>query len=327
MSALPDFQLMHPATATDAVRMRALHPGSRYLAGGTDLLPNMRRGLVATAVVIDLAGVDELADLHEEEGFLYIGAGVTLATLSAHQTVQDRLPALAQAAVGVAGPTHRIAATLGGNLCLETRCRFYNQSESWREANDFCLKLGSDTCRVATKSARCYAAFSGDIAPALMVLDAEVEILGPMGTRVLPIAEFYRNDGMAWLAMAPDELLVAVRVPLSRGWASAYEKVRVRGAIDFPLAGVAVALGRQGDAIADLRIALTGVSSRPELVSGLEGLAGHPLNETVVAIIAHQIKLSTKAMETTLVDVPFRRRITPVLAKRLVERLWAAASS
>jgi len=327
MSALPDFQLMHPATATDAVRMRALHPGSRYLAGGTDLLPNMRRGLVATAVVIDLAGVDELADLHEEEGFLYIGAGVTLATLSAHQTVQDRLPALAQAAVGVAGPTHRIAATLGGNLCLETRCRFYNQSASWRAANDFCLKLGSDTCRVATKSARCYAAFSGDIAPALMVLDAEVEILGPMGTRVLPIAEFYRNDGMAWLAMAPDELLVAVRVPLSRGWASAYEKVRVRGAIDFPLAGVAVALGRQGDAIADLRIALTGVSSRPELVSGLEGLAGHPLNETVVAIIAHQIKLSTKAMETTLVDVPFRRRITPVLAKRLVERLWAAASS
>jgi len=323
MAGLPDFQLLRPATATDAIRMRALHPGSRYLAGGTDLLPNMRRGLVATEVVIDLGGVDELTDLREESGALCIGAGVTLATLAAHRTVQERLPALAQAAFGVAGPTHRISATLGGNLCLETRCRFYNQSETWRDANDFCMKLGSDTCRVATRSARCFAAFSGDIAPALMVLAAEVEILGPLGTRMLPIAEFYRDDGMAWLAMAPDELLVAVRVPLASGWRSAYEKVRVRGAMDFPLAGVAAALRHEGDRIADLRIALTGVSSRPEIIQGLDALAGHPLNDTALAIIARQIKLGIKAMETTLTDVPFRRRITPVLAKKLIERLWA----
>ena len=325
MAVLPDFQLLRPATATDAVRMRALHPGSRYLAGGTDLLPNMRRGLVATGVVIDLSGVEELTDLHEAAGALYLGAGVTLATLAAHPIVQNRLPALAQAASSVAGPTHRIAATLGGNLCLETRCRFYNQSESWRQANDYCLKLGSDTCRVATKSARCFAAFSGDLAPALMVLDAEVEILGPLGTRVLPIAEFYRDDGLAWLAMAPDELLVAVRLPLRTGGSSAYEKVRVRGAIDFPLAGVAVVLRREGDAIADLRIAMTGVSSRPEYIGGLDALIGQPLDATAWAILARQLKTGLKAMETTLVDVPFRRRIAPVLARRLVERLWLAA--
>ncbi len=322
MSTLPDFRLMRPATASDAVRMRALHPSSRYLAGGTDLLPNMRRGLVATDVVIALGDVEELTGLHEEAGSLTIGVGVTLATLAANKLVQERLPALAQAAAGVAGPTHRISATLGGNLCLETRCRFYNQSEPWREANDYCMKLGSDTCRVASKSARCYAAFSGDLAPALMVLAAEVELLGPLGTRVLPIADFYREDGMAWLAMAPDELLVAVRVPLKNGWVSAYEKVRVRGSIDFPLAGVAVALRREGDALVGLRIALTGVSSRPESVSGLEAMAGHPLDDTALAIIARQVKLGTKAMETTLIEVPFRRRITPVLAKRLVERLW-----
>ncbi|MDE3244979.1 MAG: 4-hydroxybenzoyl-CoA reductase subunit beta [Acidobacteriota bacterium] len=326
MSTLPDFQLLRPATASDAVRLRALHPGGRYLAGGTDLLPNLRRGLVATEAVIDLSSVDELTDLREEAGVLVIGAGVTLATLSAYPAVRDRLPALAQAASGVAGPTHRVSATLGGNLCQETRCRFYNQSESWREANDYCLKLGSDTCRVAAKSPRCYAAFSGDIAPALMVLGAVVEILGPVGTRILPIAEFYRDDGVAWLALAPAELLVAVRVPLKTGWASAYEKVRVRGSMDFPLAGVAVALRREGDALADLRIALTGVSSRPEFISGLEALAGHPLDETAMAIIARQIKLGIKAMDTTLVEAPFRRRITPVLAKRLVERLWTMAS-
>ncbi|MBL0312309.1 MAG: 4-hydroxybenzoyl-CoA reductase subunit beta [Holophagaceae bacterium] len=327
MAALPDFQLLHPATASDAIRMRALHPGSRYLAGGTDLLPNMRRGLVATEVVIDLGGVDELTDLHEESSALYIGAGVTLAVIAANRTVQDRLPALAQAASGVAGPTHRVSATLGGNLCLETRCRFYNQSESWREANAFCLKLGSDTCRVATKSPRCYAAFSGDIAPALMVLDAKVEVLGPLGTRVLPISDFYRDDGITWLAMTPDELLVAVRVPLKTGWASAYEKVRVRGAMDFPLAGVAVALRRENNTIADLRIALTGVSSRPEFVNGLDALAGHPLDDTALAIITRRIKLGIKAMETTLIEVPFRRRITPVLAKRMVERLWEMVST
>lgn len=329
MSTLPDFQLMRPATASDAIRMRALHPGSRYLAGGTDLLPNLRRGLVATEVVIDLGGVDELADLHEEAGVLVIGAGVTLAALAANQTIRDRLPALAQAASGVAGPTHRVSAMLGGNLCLETRCRFYNQSESWREANAFCMKLGSDTCRVATKSPRCYAAFSGDLAPALMVLEAEVEILGPLGTRILPIAEFYREDGMAWLALATDELLVAVRVPLANeasGWRSAYEKARVRGSMDFPLAGVAVALRREGDVIADLRIALTGVSSRPEFISGLGALSGQPLDDAARAIIARQIKFGIRAMDTTLIDAPFRRRITPVLAARLVERLWGMTS-
>lgn len=327
MSPLPEFQWLRPETAAEAVRLRALHPGSRYLAGGTDLLPNLRRGLGTTDVVIDLGGVEALSDLREESSMLVLGAGVSLATLAAHKTIQDSLPALAQAALSVAGPTHRLAATLGGNLCLETRCRFYNQSETWRQANDYCLKLGSDTCRVATKSDRCYAAFSGDVAPALMVLDAEVELLGTAGARRLPIAAFYREDGRAWLALAPEELVVAVRVPLATGWSSVYEKVRVRGAMDFPLAGVAVALKRHEDAIADLRLALTGVSSRPEWIGGLEGLVGHRLDEAALAIITRQVKLGTQAMRTTLIDVPFRRHITPVLAKRLVERLWVAGAT
>ena len=325
MPLLPDFQLMRPGTAREAVQLRTMHPDSRFLAGGTDLLPNMRRGLVATGTVIDLGGVRELTEIREEAGLLGLGAGVSLAALAAHATVRERLPALAQAASLVAGPTHRVAATLGGNLCLETRCRFYNQSESWREANDYCLKLGSDTCRVATKSSRCFAAFSGDLAPALLVLDAEVELLGPAGLRRMPLRAFYRDDGLAWLALAPDELLVAVRIPLASGWQSAYDKVRVRESMDFPLVGVAVALRRQGNAIAELRVALTGVSSRPEVV-GLEGVAGQPLNETIQAILTRQVNVATKAMGTTLVDVPYRRHMAPVLARRLLARLWEAAS-
>ena len=321
MAALGDFTLLRPETAAEAVRWRAQHPGSRFLAGGTDLLPNMRRGLITTEVVIDLSGVTELGEVREEEGALHLGAGLTLAHLAAHPTVQTRLAALAQAAASVAGPSHRTSATLGGNLCLDTRCRFYNQSEAWRTANDFCMKLGSDTCRVAVKSSRCFAAFSGDVAPALIALAAEVELLSPRGLRRMPIAEFYRDDGMVWLALTPDELLVGVRVPLTEGWVSAYEKVRIRGSIDFPLAGVAVALRREGDLIGGLRIALTGVSSRPEYID-LESLLGKPLDAAALTFIERQVTRGTKAMETSLVDVPYRRRVTPILAKGLVRRLW-----
>ena len=325
MGALTEFRLLRPASAADAVRLRGEHPASRFIAGGTDLLPNMRRGLVGAEVVIDLAGVGEIKEMRHEGDSLRIGAGVTLATIAADALVRSRLPALAQAALAVAGPTHRTAATLGGNLCLETRCQYFNQSEHWRQANQYCMKLDGDTCRVAPKSSRCYAAFSGDVAPALLALGAEVELLGPQGVRRLPLAEFYVDDGMRWLALGPDELLVAVSVPLVAGRASAYEKLRVRGAIDFPLAGVAVVLRRDGGRIAELRVACTGVSSRPEFLAGLDELTGQPLDDAAFAAIERAIKRGTQPMETTLVSVPYRRRATPVLAKRLVRRLWDEA--
>ncbi|MBK7768258.1 MAG: 4-hydroxybenzoyl-CoA reductase subunit beta [Sulfuritalea sp.] len=326
MAALSDFRLLRPASAADAVRLRGEHPASRFLAGGTDLLPNMRRGLVTAEAIIDLGGVAELAELRVVDAALHVGAGVTLATLAADPVVQARLPALAQAAASVAGPTHRTAATLGGNLCLDTRCMYYNQSEPWRHAIQNCMKIAGDTCRVATKSDRCWAAFSGDVAPALLALDAEVQVLGPQGSRRLSLADFYRDDGMAWLSLAADELLVSVRIPLTDGWVSAYEKLQVRGAIDFPLTGVAVALRREGDLVGDLRVACTGVSSRPELIGGLEALAGKPFDDAALALVEKQIKRGTQPMETTVINVSYRRRVTPVLAKRLLRRLWQAAA-
>lgn len=325
MAALSDFRLLRPGSAADAVRLRGEHPASRFIAGGTDLLPNMRRGLVTAEAIIDLGGVAELAELRVVDAALQVGAGVTLATLAADPVAQARLPALAQAAASVAGPTHRTAATLGGNLCLDTRCMYYNQSEPWRHAIQNCMKIAGDTCRVATKSDRCWAAFSGDVAPALLALDAEVQVLGPQGSRRLSLADFYRDDGMAWLSLAADELLVSVRIPLTDGWVSAYEKLQVRGAIDFPLTGVAVALRREGDLIGDLRVACTGVSSRPELIGGLGSLVGQPFDDAALALVEKQIKRGTQPMETTVVSVSYRRRVTPVLAKRLLRRLWRAA--
>jgi 4-hydroxybenzoyl-CoA reductase subunit beta len=322
MACLPQFSLLHPSTAADAVALRAGNAGSRFLAGGTDLLPNIRRGLLAPQVLIDLGGVTELRELRADDKVLHIGAGVSLATIAADLRIQQRLPALAQAALAVAGPTHRTVATLGGNLCLDTRCQYYNQSEPWREGNSYCMKYAGDTCRVAPKSERCYAAFSGDVAPALLALDATVQLLGPQGMRRLPLREFYRDDGMVWLALAADEMLLAVEVPLAQGWVSTYEKISVRGAIDFPLAGVAIALRRDGDVIGALRIACTGVSSRPEQIDELEALIGKPLDEASFALIDKRIRRCTQPMETTVINVAYRRRVTPVLAKRLLQKLW-----
>lgn len=322
MASLPDFRLAHPQSAAAAVALRAENPASRFIAGGTDLLPNIRRGLATPEVLIDLGGVGELREFRASANTLRLGAGVTLATIAADASVQKRLPALAQAALAVAGPTHRTAATLGGNLCLDTRCQYYNQSEPWREGNQFCMKLAGDVCRVAPKSARCYAAFSGDVAPALLALAATVEILGPQGLRRLPIRDFYRDDGLACLALAADEMLLAVEVPWQDGWTSTYDKVRIRGAIDFPLVGVAVALRREGDRVGELRIACTGVSSRPEFIDGLEPLFGKPLDDAALALVDKRILKCTQPMETTIISVPYRRRVMPVLARKLLKGLW-----
>ena len=326
MNALPNFQYLRPATAADALRLRAANPASQYIAGGTDLLPNLRRGLASPAAVIDLGAIAELTEIAEQGNALRIGSGVSLARIAAHPAVTARLPALAQAAASVAGPTHRAAATLGGNLCLDTRCSYYNQSEAWRAGNNYCMKRDGDGCRVAKKSKRCYAAFSGDVAPALIALNTEVEILGADGSRRQPLIELYRDDGMQWLTLAPGELVVAVTVPLDDAWRSAYEKVRVRGAIDFPLAGVAVALRREGGLLTGLRIALTGVSSQPLAIDGLEALLGKPLVAAALDAIAEQADLANRSMKTTLVDVLYRRGVSLVLAKRLTQRLWDAVA-
>jgi 4-hydroxybenzoyl-CoA reductase subunit beta len=326
MPVMPDFELLHPDSVEAAVALHASRPASRYLAGGTDLLPNLRRGLADTATVIDLTGIAELAGIRIDADVLHIGAGTTLATLTAHPEIGARLPALAQAALAVAGPTHRESATLGGNLCLDTRCRYYNQSAPWREANHFCMKLEGDVCRVAPKSKRCYAAFSGDVAPALLALDAEVDIVGTNGRRTLALAEFYRDDGMRWLALDRGELLASVRVPLAPGWSSGYEKLRIRGAIDFPLSGVAVALARDGERLVGLRIACTGVSSRPERIEGLDALVGQPLDDAAFTRIERSVLRGIQSMETTTANVQYRRRATPILARRLVDRLWAQSA-
>ena len=319
MSALlPDFHLSRPQSAEEAVAERLATPSGRYLAGGTDLIVNMRRGLVDADLLIDLSGIDELASLSVDEAGLHIGAGVTLDSLTANPALKD-YAAIVQAAAAVAGPGHRAAATLGGNLCLDTRCLYYNQSEWWRQSNDFCLKYKGDVCHVAPTGDKCRAAFSGDLAPALMVHDAEVEIAGPEGRLRLPLAALYRDDGAAHLTLAPQELLVAVHLPPGPR-RSAYEKVRVRGAIDFPLAGVAVAI-TDDEKPPRLKIAVTGTNSRPFLIEGLDDLDANQLGEAECVRIEKAVQKQVSPVRTTTVAGHYRRLAAATLARRLAARL------
>lgn len=324
MELMPKFQLLRPTTVEEAVQMWADNADAKYLAGGTDLIVNTRRGIENPAVMIALDGIAELKQQDATDDGLRLGAGLRLNRLAADETLRRDYTAVAEAAEAVAGPTHRDYATIGGNVCLDTRCIFYNQSEWWRSSNDYCLKHRGSVCHVAPGGKKCFAAFSGDVAPALLVHEAEAEIASVDGRRRMPLADLYRNDGLDHLTLELGELLVAIHLPASTaGLPSAYAKSRVRGSIDFPLAGVAVALG--GNDAADLRIGLTGVSPRPFVVTGLDKLAGQGLSSDVLDVLRDRVQSQAKAMKTTVTPPHYRRRVAGALARRLTDRLSTAA--
>src|SRR5262245_3926452 len=261
MDALPNFSLVNASTVDDVLKARAANRDSKLVGGGTDLVVNIRRGIVAPPVLIDVSHVKELRAIKADAQSLEIGASITLAELAAHPDVVAHYPVVAQAAGSIAGPTHRNMGTVGGNLCLDTRCIYYNQSDFWRSANNHCLKTTGTICHVAPKSRGvCFATFSGDLAPAFLTLGAEVDLAGPAGRRTVPLQSLYigysrqdqpvtetMGDGRVFLALRPGEFVTAVRAKGTHGLRSAYDKIRIRRSIEYPVAGVAVALRREGD--------------------------------------------------------------------------------
>ena len=334
MEALAEFQMLSPATLAEALAARAAYPQAQLLGGGTDLVVNIRRGIVGPPVLIDMNRVAELRAIHADAGRLEIGASATLAEVAQHPGVIAHYPVVAQAAASIAGPTHRNMGTVGGNLCLDTRCIFYNQSQWWRDANNHCLKTTGEICHVAPKSQGvCFATFSGDLAPALMTLDAEVDMVGPAGKRIIPLRELYigyaRHDGSAegdgkrYLALEPGELVAAVRAVNAAGLRSGYDKIRIRRSIEYPVAGVAVALRRDSDKLADLRVAITGTNPRPVLLEGTRELCGGALDDRVLKGLDDLVRDQIMSMKTTFTPGHYRRRVAGVLARRLVQRLFA----
>lgn len=329
MNVLPQWEHLAPLTLDEARAARAHHPGSRFLGGGTDLVVNLRRGIGdPPPALIELNRVAELKGIdieHEADGGarIRIGAGVTIAELAANPEVGAHFPGLAAAAASIAGPTHRNMGTVGGNLCLDTRCIYYNQSEWWRASNNYCLKYGGDICHVAPKSRVCYATFSGDLAPALLILDAEVEVAGAETTsRTLPLNALYSGDGERYLTLEPDEFVVAVRARRPAALRTGYDKTRVRQSIDYPLAGVAVGVARKQDKLADLRVAFTGTNPRPFRLEGVETLCGGALDEAAVERLSALMRKQVMAMRTTFTSGHYRRHAAGALARRLAQRLY-----
>ncbi len=322
-AATTDFSVTRPLALADAIAARRDHSEAAFIAGGTDLVVNMRHGIRRPTLLIDLSGVPELAGIEAGPTGVRIGAGVTIAALATCPAIVERYAAVAQAAEAIAGPAHRTMGTVGGNLCLDTRCVYYNQSEWWRRSNGYCLKHRGEVCHVAPQGQRCHAAFTGDLAPALLTLDARVEIAGPQGRRQIPLADLYVEDGRAHLSLGADEILVAVHLPADPP-RSAYAKVRTRGAIDYPLAGVAVALAAPGGVVATLRVGVTGTNSRPLLVTGTEALHGKRIDDQVLQHIDRLVQKQVQPMRTTIASAHYRRLAAAALARRLVTRLLSS---
>lgn len=323
---LSKFRLAQPRTVDEALAARRDRPGARFVAGGTDLLVNMRHGISSPDLLVDLSGIDELTEIGIDAQGVTIGAGVTIATLARNVAIASRYQALTQAAAAIAGPGHRAMGTVGGNLCLDTRCIYYNQSEWWRSANGYCLKNRGDTCHVAPQGQRCHAAFTGDLAPALLALGAEISVAGAHGHRRIPLGELYVEDGRAHLALAEGELIVAVHLP-SDAPPSAYAKVRTRAAIDYPLAGIAVALSASGTSVNSLRVALTGTNSRPFLLAGTEAFVGRSVDEKLLQEIDRLVQKQVQPMRTTIASANYRRVAAAALTRRLTANLCALSAA
>lgn len=337
MDALHEFDVIRPKTVTEMLAARKAHPASRLIGGGTDILVNIRRGIEKPPVLIETTQVAELHGIAANEREIVVGASAKLAELAQNAAVLKHYPAIAAAADSIAGPTHRNMGTVGGNLCLDTRCIYYNQSEWWRGANAHCLKteLG-EMCHVAPKSKGvCFATFSGDLAPAFLLYGGEIDLAGPDGTRTLALADFYTGyakqdgstgDGRKYLAIRPGEIVLRVRAKNVPGFVSAYDKIRIRKSIEYPVAGVAAALVRKGETLTDLRVAFTGTNPRPVLLDGTAALCGKPLGDASLAALDDLCRDQIMSMKTTFTPGTYRRRVATVMAKRLVKRLWDHAA-
>jgi 4-hydroxybenzoyl-CoA reductase subunit beta len=320
MLRLPPFRYVRPRSLREAVDILASE-GERAvpMGGGTDLLPGMKRRVVSPEVVVAIRALPELQGIRgDTDQGMAIGASCTLAEVSSHPLIRQGYEALSVAAAQVATPQIRNMGTIGGNLCLDTRCTYYDMPYTWRRAVGFCLKKDGDVCRVAPGSARCWAVSSSDLAPVLLALDARVRLSGPRGERVVPIEELYRDDGIRYLNKDPAEVLTEVLLPPPDGWKAAYWKVRRRGSFDFPVLSLAVAVRRDGGGrIADARIALGAVRSCPFRVREAEEvLRGERLVPSVVEAACEAASRAARPLENTDFTVLWRKRMVKVFLLR-----------
>lgn len=328
MLRLPPFEFVAARNIAEAIDAWQGKTGSMYVAGGTDLVPNMKRRQFEPPRLIGLRRVQEMQQQSVASGMTVIGAGLTLRQLAADAELGRQHGALQEAAAQVANLQIQRVATLGGNLCVDTRCNYYNQTFEWRQAVGFCMKKDGDICLVAPGSSKCWAVSSSDTAPALIALDAQVQLVGGAGDRTIPLTALYQDDGIAYLTRRADEILKCVLVPRVEGLRSTYVKVRRRGSFDFPILGIGAALRLVDGRVDHARLVLGAVHTHPVNVpEAAELLVGEaPTPERIDAVAEAAFKRSTP-LDNTDLTLYWRKRVTRVHVRRALARLAGLAGS
>jgi 4-hydroxybenzoyl-CoA reductase subunit beta len=328
MLRLPPHETSFPTSIREAVAARvAAGAAGAYVAGGTDLYPNMKRRQQEPRQVVDVRRIPELGRLEVgADGTLRIGAGVTLTRLIRDRRVREGWPAVAHAASEISTPLLQNMGTVGGNLLLDTRCNYYDQGYEWRKAIDFCMKKDGKICWVAPSSPRCWAVQSSDLAPVMVALDARVVLAGPEGERTIPASALYHDDGMAFLTKRPEELLIRIEVPALVGARASYRKVRRRGAFDFPVLGVAAWASFDGAGrVTAGRIVLGAVGSYPKPVpDAAAALIGGTLDDDQLDEAARVAGKLAKPLDNTDFTIGWRKDMAPVFVRRALEALRPA---
>jgi 4-hydroxybenzoyl-CoA reductase subunit beta len=320
MLTLPRYEWIEPRTVDALLAHLGEHASdSLVVAGGTDAVPNLKHGLHEPRFVVSIARLEALRFARDEADGLHLGPLVRLSDLAEHATVRRAFPSLAKAAGLVAGPQLRNMGTLGGNLCLDTRCTYYNQTFFWRQSLGFCLKKDGTVCHVVPQGKRCVAAHSSDVAPVLITLGAEVEIASSTGRRTIPVEEFFVGDGIHNNVLQPGEIVARVFVPArSRGMRAGYQKLRPRQAIDFPMLSVAFA-ARANGVCESAKLVVSAIAAKPRTVTGVDAVVkGKPLDAAAADAIAELARKQCQPLINVPYDQEYRREMVPVYVRRAV---------
>jgi len=330
---LPALEYYRPNTINEGLTLLKEHAGKiRPLAGGTDLLNNMKVGLNPAEVLVDLTGIETLSAIEcSVDKQIIAGGTATIWDLIHQPEVKERLTALYQAGSGVGAVQHQQMGTLGGNLCQDTRCWYYNQTRHWRRAHPLCYKTGGDQCLAMKKSKRCHAAYCSDLAPALIAYGATIKLSALDSERIIPLAEFYTGEGKTPTNIKPGEIISKITIPQS-AWKtkSAYIKLRSRKSIDFPQAGVAVVVDEEGGIVNDVSLALTALESGPVLVKGIgeifQGLESEELDAEKISVLAQECTAIAGKDIFPVANMSYRpsyrRRMVGVLIEEALKKIF-----
>jgi 4-hydroxybenzoyl-CoA reductase subunit beta len=332
MLRLPEFTYRRPQNLREAASILAAEgPSAAVVAGGTDLWPKMKRRQMEPRTVIGLRHLVELRGVTGSAAAgVMLGPNLTLRELERHPMLLENYPAVAEAAHSISSPPLKTMGTLGGNLCVDTRCFYYDQTYEWRKSIHFCLKKDGDTCWVAPGSPRCWAVSSTDLAPVMLALNARIHLLSKDGDRTVEASRMYNNDGIAYLKKRSDEIVTGVELQPINGDITAFQKLRRRDAIDFPILNVAVWLrpATDGKTIEAARIAIGGITSAPFLsIPAARQLTGRELTPETINAAAHAARLDSRPLDNTDLDFSWRRSMVEVWVRRALEAAARRAAS